>query len=85
MTQNPNAFAAAFAAGAAIVAQWLLQRYAHIALSSYWKSVVTAGAAAGALYVGKEGLRNALARLFSGPKKVWSGSTPPASPKPPAA
>lgn len=85
MTQNPNAFAAAFAAGAAIVVQWLVQRYTHAALSDYWKSVVTAVAAAGALYVGKEGLRNALARLFNGPKKVWSGSTTPPAPKPPTA
>jgi type IV secretory pathway TrbL component len=85
MTQNPNAFAAAFAAGAAIVAQWLVQRYAHASLSDYWKAIITAGASTAALYIGREGLRNALARILSGPKTVWSGSTtPPATPGSPA-
>lgn len=71
---HPNAFAA-FAAGAVTIgAQWLVQRYAHAALSDYWKTALTSGVTVSVLYVGKHGLRAAFARILNGPKTVWSGT-----------
>ena len=74
--KNPNAFAAGFAGAVTIGVQWLVQRYAHIALSDYWKTVVTAGAMTAVLYVGKNGVKAALARIWNGPKALWSGAAP---------
>lgn len=82
---NPNAFAAAASAGAAIGVQWLVQRYAHVALSDYWKAAVSSGATVTVLYVGKHGVKAALARVWSGPRKVWTGAQTPPPPAPPAA
>ncbi len=73
--KNPNAFTAALAAGATIGVQWLVQRYAHQQLSDYWKTTVTSTITVGALYVGKAGIKDALLRIWSGPKKLWSGAT----------
>lgn len=81
---NPNTVAAAVASGAAIGAQWLVQRYAHVQLSDYWKAAVTSGATISVLYVGKHGVKSALARLWNGPKKIWTGTPPSAPPTPPA-
>lgn len=71
---HPNAFAAAAAGGFTIGVQWLVQRYAHAALSDYWKTVVDSGVTVSVLYVGKHGLKSALARLWNGPKAIWQGS-----------
>ena len=71
---HPNAFAAAFAGAVTIGAQWLVQRYAHAALSDYWKTALTSGATVAVLYVGKHGLKAAVGRLLNGPKTVWSGT-----------
>lgn len=81
---NPNTAAAVVSSGAAIGAQWLVQRYAHVELSDYWKAVTASGATITVLYIGKHGVKQALARLWNGPKKIWAGSTPPVPP-PPAA
>lgn len=77
---NPNTFAAATSAAVALGIQWLVQRYAHLSLSDYWKSVVTSGATIVVLYIGKHGVKTALLRLWSGPKKVWTGQQPEAPP-----
>lgn len=76
---NPNAFCAAFSSALAIGVQWLVQRYAHVELSDYWKAVVTSGATVVSLYVGKHGVKAALLRIWSGPRKLWVGFQPPAS------
>jgi hypothetical protein len=74
---NPNARAAALAGAIAIAAQWLTERYAHVALSDYWKAVITTGATVAILYVGKNGVKAALLRLLNGPKAAWTGTAPP--------
>lgn len=74
---HPNAFAAAVAGLATISAQWLVQRYAHVALSDYWKTAVTSGTTVGVLYVGKHGLKAALVRILDGPRRVWNGQSQP--------
>jgi hypothetical protein len=78
--KNPNAFFAALAAGISIGAQWLLQRYAHVALSDYWKQTLDASAAAGILWIGNDGLKSALQRLWNGPKNLWTGGSGPSTP-----
>jgi hypothetical protein len=75
---HPNTFAAIVAGAVTIGVQWLVQRYAHVALSDYWKTAVTASAMAGVLYVGRNGVKAALLRLLSGPKKAWAGVPAPA-------
>lgn len=77
---NPNATAATLAAAATTAAQWLVQRYAHVALNDYWKTVATSGVTVTVLYIGKHGLKAALARVWNGPRKVWTGQQPPAAP-----
>lgn len=74
--QHPNTFAALFASAITLGAQWLVQRYAHVALSDYWKAAVTSGVTIAVLYVGKNGVKAALFRLVDGPRKAWAGSTP---------
>jgi len=76
---NPNAFAAALAGALSIGVQWLVQRYAHVGLAAYWKDTITAAFAAGVLYVGNDGIKAALVRLWNGPKKIWAGSSAPAA------
>jgi hypothetical protein len=78
--KHPNTLAAVIAAAAAIGAQWLVQRYAHVALSDYWKTTVTSGVTVVVLYVGKAGVKAALVRVWDGPKRAWSGTH--ASPRP---
>ena len=75
--KNPNAFAALLAAAISVGVQWLVQRYAHVALSDYWKNAVTGGTIVAVLYVGSNGLKAAVWRLWHGPKTVWSGTAPP--------
>lgn len=70
---NPNATASTLAAGVAVAAQWLVQRYAHVSLDGYWQAVVTAAASTVVLYVGKHGVKTALARVWNGPRKAWTG------------
>jgi hypothetical protein len=72
---HPNACAAFVASAATIGAQWLVQRYAHMALSDYWKMAITSGATVAVLYVGRAGVKGALGRLWNGPKTIWSGAT----------
>jgi len=79
MTSNPNAVASLVAGAACLGVQWLVQRYAHVALTGYWKTAVTGATITGTLYVGRDGLKGALGRLWNGPKKVWAGNT--AAPK----
>jgi precorrin-3B methylase len=78
--KHPNTLAAVIAAAAAIGAQWLVQRYAHVALSDYWKTTVTSGVTVTVLYVGKAGVKAALVRVWNGPRRAWSGAGP--RPKP---
>lgn len=75
--QHPNTFAALFASAITLGIQWLVQRYAHVALSGYWKAAVTSGVTVSVLYVGKAGMKAALMRVWSGPKKAWSGAAQP--------
>ena len=39
--QNPNATVAAVSAAITVAAQWLVQKYAHVALTGYWATAVT--------------------------------------------
>jgi len=71
--KNPNAVAAAIGYGVSMGVQWLTQRYAHVGLSDYWKQTIDGGVTVAILYVGSAGLKNALQRLWAGPKKLWSG------------
>lgn len=73
--QHPNTFAALFASAITLGAQWLVQRYAHVALPGYWQDAVTSGVTVAVLYVGKAGVKAAIARVWNGPKKIWSGVT----------
>lgn len=75
---HPNAFAALVASAVTVGAQWLVQRYAHEALSDYWKTALTSGVTVGVLYIGRNGLKAALARIWGGPKRIWTGASPPA-------
>ena len=79
--QNPNATVAAVSAAITVAAQWLVQKYAHVALTGYWATAVTSGVTVAVLYVGKHGIKAALARLWAGPRKAWAGvSQEPAKP-----
>lgn len=71
--QNPNAIAALVAGAITLGIQWLVQRYAHVAFTGYWKDAVTGATVVTVLYVGKSGLKAALQRLWNGPKKIWAG------------
>lgn len=73
--KNPNTAAAVVAYAVSIGVQWLVQRYAHAALSAYWQQTVDAAVTAAVLYVGRNGVKNALTRLWTGPAKMWAGST----------
>lgn len=77
---NPNAFAAALSAAVTIGTQWLVQRYAHVALSDYWKTAVTSGVTVVVLYIGSHGVKAAAGRILNGPKTMWTGASPPATP-----
>ena len=77
--KHPNTFAALVAGGITIGAQWLVQRYAHVQLTGYWKDAFTVGTTGAVLYVGKNGVKAALQRIWNGPRKAWSGVTKTAS------
>lgn len=74
--KNPNAIAASVAAALSIGLQWLVQRYGHVALSDYWKTAATSAFTVAVLYVGRNGVKQAVLRLVDGPRKAWSGSDP---------
>lgn len=78
---HPNAFAAALAGAVTIGAQWLVQRYAHAALSDYWKTALDSAVTVAVLYVGKHGLRAAISRILNGPKTIWTGAPSAAASK----
>lgn len=73
--KHPNTFAALVAYGATFATQWLVARYAHVQLSDGWKQTVDGGVTASVLWIGKEGVKAALQRVWNGPKKIWAGAT----------
>jgi len=77
--KNPNAFVAMLVAALVVGVQWLVQRYTHVALNDYWKTAATSAATVSVLYVGRNGVKAALQRLWQGPKTLWAGSAPPAA------
>jgi hypothetical protein len=77
---NPNAVAALFAGAVVTGVQWLVARYAHVAVSKYWSDVLTAGVTTAVLFIGRDGLKGALSRVWGGAKTGWSGSQPASTP-----
>jgi hypothetical protein len=81
VTSNPNAIAA-FVAGAFVAGvQWLVGRYAHLQVSKYWSDALTVAVTTVVLFVGRDGVKGALVRVWAGAKSSWTGTTP----TPPAA
>jgi hypothetical protein len=74
--KNPNAWAAGIGYAASLGVQWLVARYAHAQLSDWWKQAVDGGVATAILWVGKQGLKSALQRIWNGPKTLWAGPAP---------
>jgi hypothetical protein len=72
--KHPNTFAAVVAGAFTGGTQWLLQRYGQVGLSPYWQQVLNGVVVAAVLYVGRDGIKAALVRLWNGPKTAWKGA-----------
>lgn len=77
--KHPNAFAALIAGAATAGIQWALARYLNTELDREWSQTINLGVTAAVLWVGREGIRGAIVRVWRGAKAVWAGTTPPAS------
>lgn len=80
--KHPNALAAGTANGATLALVWLLHRYAHVGISVYAAGLIVGFASTVVLFIGRDGIKGALARIWRGGKAAWSGAPKaPESPK----
>lgn len=73
--QNPNAVAALAASQAAVAVEQLAARYLDASIGAFWEQEIMAAATIAVLYVGRHGVKAALAKVVASARAVWA---PPA-------
>jgi len=81
MGKNPNAVAVWVASHAAIAVETLVQKYAHAQVGTFWEKELVADVSTVVLYVGRNGLKAAVAGVCQTVKSAWTGPTASGSAK----
>ena len=70
---NPNATAALAASQAALAVEQLVSKYLSASVGSFWEQEIMAAVTVCVLYIGRNGLRAALAKVKGTAKSIWVG------------
>lgn len=71
--KNPNANVAGLTFAVSEAVTFIAKHYTHLHLSNYWSQAITGALVYAVLFVGRDGIKGALARVLNGSKVVWSG------------
>ena len=71
MGKNPNAVAALLSSQGAVALEQLVSRYLNAYAGPFWSQEIMAAVIVVVLYVGRNGLKAALAKVVATAKSLW--------------
>lgn len=70
---NPNAVAALASSQAAVAVEQLVNTYLNSSVGPFWSQEIMAAVVVVVLYIGRNGLKAALAKVKSSGVSIWTG------------